>query len=159
MSTKDPIKPKVLFLLKLLLNRRILSLLINSKTRRMMAALRSGAVWIYKLDRYPDRVAIVYGEKRFTYRDFLSRINRFNNGLLSLGLKKGDVVAVLVGNSNELLEAALGPSLIGIRTVPVNWHLKSSEIEYILNNSDSRVLVIEEQYLEKIRSIKSNLKT
>jgi len=87
MSNKDPIKPKVLFLLKLLFNRRILGLLMNSKTRNMMKALRSGSAFIYKLNRFPEKTAIVYGEKRFTYRDFLNRINRFNNGLLALGLK------------------------------------------------------------------------
>ena len=145
MSNKGPDKPNVMFLLKLLFNRRILGLLMKSKTRNMMKALRSGSLFIYGLSRYPEKTAIVYGEKRFTYGDFLNRINRFNNGLLSLGLKKGDVIAVLGGNSNELLEAVLGPSLIGVRTVPVNWHLKSSEIEYIINNSDSKVLVIEDQ--------------
>jgi len=158
LSDKGPDKPNVLLLLKLLFNRRMIGLLMKSKTRNMMKALRSGGLFIYGLDRYPEKTAIVYGERRLTYREFLKRINRFNNGLLSLGLKKGDVIAVLAGNSNELLEAALGPSLIGIRTVPVNWHLKSSEIEYIINNSDSKVLVIEDQYLEKISSIKSNLK-
>ena len=150
--------PDLRSILKLLTNRKILGLILKSRTRKMMMALRSGSYFLYNADKYPDKTAIIYGEKRFTYKEFKERINRFNNGLLSLGLKKGDHVAAILGNSNEFLEVVFGPSLIGIKSIPVNWHLKSSEVEYIINNSDSQVLVIEDQYLENLSSIRLDLK-
>ncbi|MDY6854653.1 MAG: AMP-binding protein [Thermodesulfobacteriota bacterium] len=142
---------------KLLLNREILGLLLRRRTRKIIKSLRKGNIFLSGLDTYPDKEAIVFGEKRFTYKELKERINRLNNGLLSLGLKKGDHISILSGNSNMMIETILGPSFAGIMTTPINWHLKKDEIEYVINNSNSKLLVVEEQFLDKIIPIKSKI--
>jgi len=61
----------------------------------------------------PDREAVVYGRKRFTYRQFNARINQLAHALLSLNIKKGTKVAILLYNCNEFLEAYFALAKIG----------------------------------------------
>jgi acyl-CoA synthetase (AMP-forming)/AMP-acid ligase II len=144
---------------KFLINRQILGLLMRSRTRKIIKGLKKGNIFLSGIDKYPDKEAIVFGEKRFTYKEFKERINRFNNGLLSLGLKKGDHISILSGNSNVMIETILGPSFAGIMTTPINWHLKKDEIEYVINNSNSKLVVVEDQFLDKIIPIKSKIES
>ncbi|MDY6935222.1 MAG: AMP-binding protein [Spirochaetota bacterium] len=145
-------------MLKMLLNRRIIGLLMRSRTRKLMTKMRSGNIFLSALDDNPEKEAIIYGDKKFTYREFRERMNRLNNGLLSLGIKEGDHIAAFLGNSNSFLEVVYGPSLAGIISTPINWHLKGEEIEYIVNNSDAKAFFIEEQFIDKLKPIKSKLK-
>ncbi|MDY6855406.1 MAG: AMP-binding protein [Thermodesulfobacteriota bacterium] len=145
-------------MLKMLLNKRVLRLLMMKRTRKIIMNLKKGNIFLSELDKYPDKDFIIYGEKRFKYRDFKERINRFNNGLLSMGLKKGDHISAMIGNSNSILEVVLGPTLTGIVTTPVNWHLKGDEIEYIVNNSESKMFFVDEEFLDRIIPIRSRLK-
>ena len=158
MSKSGPILKKIPFVLRLLSNKRILALLADSEMRNLVLALRSGSFLLYNLRKHPDKLAIIDGEKRITYRELSERVSRFNGGLLSLGLSAGDRVAVIARNSAEFLETTLGPGFIGVKTIPVNWHLKEDEIEYVLNNSEASVLVVSEQFLDRITAIQSRLK-
>ena len=158
MSKSGSILSKIQFVLKLLSNKRILALLADSKMRNLVLALRSGSFLLYNLRKHPAKLAIIDGERRITYRELTERISRFNGGLLSLGLSPGDRIAVIARNSAEFLETTLGPGFIGVKTIPVNWHLKKDEIEYVLNNSEASVLVVSEQFLDTIVAIKSRLK-
>jgi acyl-CoA synthetase (AMP-forming)/AMP-acid ligase II len=145
-------------MLKMLFNKRVLKLLMMKRTRKIIMNLKKGNIFLSELDKDPDKEVIIFGEKRFTYRDFKERINRLNNGLLSMGLKKGDHISAMIGNSNAILEVILGPTLTGIITTPINWHLKGEEIEYIVNNSESKVLLVDEEFLSRIIPIRSKLK-
>jgi len=146
-------------MLKLLLNRKILGFMMKSRTRKLMKSMKDGNIFLSELDKKPDKEAIIYGEKRFTYKAFKERINRLNNGLLSLGLKGGDHIAAFLGNSNVFLEVIYGTSLAGIYSTPINWHLKGDEIEYVVNNSDSQALFIDEEFLDRIMPNRSRLKS
>ncbi len=145
--------------IKLFFNKDMLGLLMNKSTRKLMKNMMKGNIFLSDLKKYPNKEAIIYGDKRFTYTDLNKRINRLNNGLISLGLKPGDHIAALVGNSNALLEIMFGPTLAGFFSTPINWHLKGDEIEYVVNNSDSKILFIEEHFLDKIIPIQSKLKS
>ncbi len=158
MSKNGSIFSKIGFVLKLLSNKRVLAFLADSKKRNIVLALKSGSFLLYNLGKHPDKLAIIDGERRITYRELSERISRFNGGLLSLGLSAGDRIATIAGNSAEFIETILGPGFIGVKSVPVNWHLKKDEIEYVLNNSEASVLVVSEQFLDNIIAIKPRLK-
>ena len=80
---------------------------------------------------YPDKIAVVYGETRYTYREFEERVNRFSSSLLTSGLKKHDRVAFLSPNTPALLEAHYAvPAARGV-IVAINTRLIADEIEYI----------------------------
>ena len=81
---------------------------------------------------YPEKVAVVDGERRYSYRDLAERSWRLANALRSAGLGKGDRVATLLFNSSAMLEAHFGVPAAGGILVAVNHRLASAEIGYIL---------------------------
>jgi fatty-acyl-CoA synthase len=76
---------------------------------------------------YPEKVAIVDGERRLRYREFAERSWRLSNALRSAGLGKGDRVAALLFNSSAMLEAHFGVPAAGGVLVAVNNRLASAE--------------------------------
>jgi fatty-acyl-CoA synthase len=92
---------------------------------------------------YPDRVAVVHGERRYTYRDFEARCNRLASALRGLGLQKLDRVAIISPNTPPMLEAHYGVPLAGLVLVPINTRLNSDDIDYILKHSGARVLLVD----------------
>ena len=67
---------------------------------------------------YPDKVAIVDGARRFTYREFKERVDRLSNALLDLGIERGDRVCILSPNSHFFLESFYATAQTGIILVP-----------------------------------------
>jgi fatty-acyl-CoA synthase len=94
---------------------------------------------------YPDRVAVVHGERRYTYRDFEARCNRLASALRGLGLQKLDRVAIISPNTPPMLEAHYGVPLAGLVLVPINTRLNSDEIDYILKHSGAKVLLVDQE--------------
>jgi len=105
----------------------------------------------------PDNEALVFRNKRFTYREYNERVNRLANGLRTLGVNKGDKVALLFSNSNEIAEGFLAVCKLGAIVVPLNFRLVGRELVYQICNSDSIVLIFGEQYQETVNSIKDEL--
>jgi acyl-CoA synthetase (AMP-forming)/AMP-acid ligase II len=105
-------------------------------------------------NRFPDKVALVCGGRRFTYRQFNDRASRIANALTGLGVKKGDKVALLLYNSAEYLECLFGVNRAGAVSVPVNVRLKPEELKYILGHSDSRVLIYDSDFAGPVSEIK-----
>jgi fatty-acyl-CoA synthase len=94
---------------------------------------------------YPDKVAIVHGDRRFTYREMSERVNRLANGLKAMGIAKGDKVAFLCPNIPPMLEAHYAVPMIGAVLVSINVRLAPSEIAYIINHSDSKAVFVDNQ--------------
>jgi fatty-acyl-CoA synthase len=92
---------------------------------------------------YPDKVAVVDGPRRFSYRDLAERSWRLANGLRSAGLGKGDRVATLLLNSAPMLEAHCGVPAAGGILVAINNRLSSAEVGYILEHSGARFLLLD----------------
>jgi fatty-acyl-CoA synthase len=106
---------------------------------------------------YGDKVGIVDGHKRFTYREYDQRVNRFANALLGIGVVKGDVVSFLTYNSHQLLEAYYAvPQIEGILN-PINIRLARQEIKYILNHAETRVLCFHQDFLPLVEMMRSQL--
>ena len=88
--------------------------------------------------KFPDRIALLFEDRKFTYREFNRRVNQFAQTLLRFGLRKGEKVAVLLFNSNHSVEAYLGTAKAGGVFTPINFRLAGEEVFYTLDHSDAR---------------------
>jgi len=92
-----------------------------------------------------DKVAIYCGRERVTYKSLLKNVNRFANVLESLGVKPSERVLIVLPDSPMFIYAFLGSVKYGAWPVPVNTILKEDDYQYMLDNSDARVLVTEQR--------------
>jgi fatty-acyl-CoA synthase len=92
---------------------------------------------------YPEKIAMVDGERRYSYGQLAERAWRLANALRSAGLRKGDRVATLLFNSSPMLEAHFGVPAAGGILVAINHRLASPEFGYILGHSGARFLVLD----------------
>jgi len=102
---------------------------------------------------YPEKEAVVCGDIRMDYRGFAGRVWRLSQGLISLGLKRNDRVAILHENSHEFLEAYFAAAHLGIILVPLNFRLSTKEFAMILNDSGSRILISQGDFRGKVNDI------
>ena len=108
--------------------------------------------------KFPNTLALKDRERSFTYPQTNRRVNKLAHSLLSLGLSKGDKVAVLLENSIEIVEVFLATAKTGIIIVPINFRLVGSEVEYIVENSDAKAIVVHDEFTTTVDPIKANLK-
>ncbi len=108
--------------------------------------------------KFPNTIALKDITRSFTYPEVNLRVNRLAHSLLSMGLSKGDKVAVVLENSVEIIEIFLATAKTGLVIVPINFRLISSDVEYILNNSDAKALVVHDQFVPNIEPIRDKLK-
>jgi len=108
---------------------------------------------------YPDKLAIVDGEKRYTYADFQRRVHQLSHALQGLGLERGDRVCILSPNSHFFLESFYATSQIGITLVPLNYRLTAADHEYILNHAGVRAVLVDWEYTSVVDTIRPSLKT
>ena len=99
--------------------------------------------------RRPDKVALVEGERRLTYRQLDAEVNRFANHLLGRGLAKGDTVATLCLNSTELVIAAYGIAKAGLVWVPVNALMHGEALRYILAQTEAKLVIADDELLPR----------
>ena len=107
--------------------------------------------------RHLNKIALSFEDKRYTFAELNSRVNRLANGLLSLGLKKGDMLAVLADNCPEYAEIFWAGAKTGIVIVPLNCSLGETETSYILDNSEAKAIIVSEDYRSKVNSIRGTL--
>lgn len=98
--------------------------------------------------RFPEREALVGSGQRYTYRALRAEVRRVARALHALGVRRGDKVAILMGNRPEWLIADFAITLLGGVMVGVNTWATARELEYILAHSDSRVLITVERFLK-----------
>ena len=104
--------------------------------------------------RRPEKDALIFGERRWSYAELDAGANRVAHALLERGLKKGDRVAAYGMNSDAYVLLWLGCVRAGMIHVPVNFHLVGEELLYILNQSGSKALFYDpgfEQNVEEVR--------
>ena len=106
---------------------------------------------------YSDREAVVDGDLRFTYGEFLSRCDRWSAALQSLGVRQGDRVAYIAPNTHAHLEAYYAVPQIGAVLVPINFRLLPIEFQYIINHSGAKVVCAHPDYIEAVDGVRDNL--
>ena len=95
-----------------------------------------------------DRIAVYDGDRTLTYAQFYDRALRAGNVLRSLGVKRGDRVAVLMLNSPAYLEMYYATALIGAVVVPINTRWNQADIAFILEDSGSSLLVLDDRFAD-----------
>jgi fatty-acyl-CoA synthase len=114
--------------------------------------------WIKKWSvLQPEKKAIYFEDQPFTYQEVNSRVNQLCHLLLESGARKGDRVAVLLHNCHQYIEIFFGLSKIGAILVPLNWRLAGPELEFILQDSGSRMLIFEPEFEDVVSSIRPHL--
>ena len=84
---------------------------------------------------------IVSGSRRRSFDEVEKRVLLIAGGLQGLGVSEGDCVCILMRNDIAFLEASYAVMLLGAYAVPVNWHFKPEEVDYILKDTGTRVLI------------------
>jgi benzoate-CoA ligase family protein len=112
----------------------------------------------YFVDRHikdgrADKVAIECGQVQVTYRQLFERVNQVGNGLRTLGVRIEERVILLLLDSPEFATSFFGAIKIGAVPVPLNTLLKSSDYEYLLNDSRARVVIVSDSLLPAIEAI------
>ncbi len=97
-------------------------------------------------------LGIISGERRRDHAEIADRAARIAGGLHRLGVRQGDSVCILMRNDIAFIEAAYAVMRLGAYAVPVNWHFKPEEIEYILKDSGTSVLVGHADLLHQLRA-------
>ncbi|HEY8488267.1 MAG TPA: long-chain fatty acid--CoA ligase [Thermaerobacter sp.] len=89
---------------------------------------------------HPNKTALIDGDRRLSYRELNGRVNALARGLVDLGVRKGDRVAILMPNRIEFLEVLFAAAKIGAVAVPINVRLAPPEVRFILDDSGATVL-------------------
>ncbi len=106
---------------------------------------------------YPDRVAVVDGNSRWTYAQFLHRCERWSAVLQKLGIGPGDRVAYLSPNTHAQLESFYAVPQVGAVLVPLNYRLIAEDFVYLINHSGSRIVCADRDYLRTMDNIRDHL--
>jgi crotonobetaine/carnitine-CoA ligase len=107
---------------------------------------------------HADRVFLFFEDQKITWGQIDRQSNQFAQGLLDLGIKKGDKIVLMMQNHPDFLYSWFGASKLGAVEVPVNIAYKGDSLSYIINNSDSKILFIDAALADRLVIIKNDLK-
>jgi long-chain acyl-CoA synthetase len=105
----------------------------------------------------PEKPALIHGDRRWSYAELAAESARVSRALLADGVAPQQRVAVLDKNAPEYFSFLFGAAMANAVTLAVNWRLAPPEMEYILNNAETRVLLVGEEFLGHLE--KMNLET
>ncbi len=112
-----------------------------------------------RVDEAPDRIALLQGERRLTYRELDAAANRFARWALDAGVGKGDVVALLLGNRPEMPVAWLGLAKIGAVAALLNHNLRGRALAHCVRVSGARTLVLHAEFASLWNTAAAELET
>ena len=117
-----------------------------------------GDVLSFLANRHPRKPALYDRDKTISFAELNIRANKLGNRLLSLGLGPNDKASLVMRNCSEYIEIVFALLKIGAIPVPINFRLVGEELAYIARNSDSKALILEEEFVEKIAPIKDQIR-
>jgi len=91
----------------------------------------------------PDKVALLWRDRRLTYRELDHRMNRAAAGLKRRGFRRGSSVILMMRNRPEFLEVQLGAGRFGAAAVSVSWRSTPSELVYLAQNCGAKAIVLD----------------
>lgn len=94
-------------------------------------------------ERFPERIAMVYQNMIFNYREVIAMINSIANGLHNLGLRKGDRLCLFMANRPEYTITFIAAASIGVVVSPMNPGYKEREVAYQIENSEAKAILIQ----------------
>lgn len=109
--------------------------------------------------RYPDKEAVVCKGKRVTFKGLNSRANSLAHGLMGLGIRKGDFVAIIMMNCVEFVETYFALAKIGAVAAPQNYRLAPKDIEQLINQCEAKALIYGSEFKDLVKNLRSKLKS
>jgi fatty-acyl-CoA synthase len=106
---------------------------------------------------YPDKLAVIHGSTRFTYRELYSRCRRLADALRRRGIGRGDTVAVMAPNVPALLEAHYGVPMAGAVLNALNYRLDARTIAFILGHGQAKLLIADREFAPLVSAALDNL--
>src|SRR5207253_1570194 len=106
------------------------------------------------VDLYGKKIGVVSEERRFTYSEFGERCERLASALIRYGIRPGDRVAYLSFNNHQLLEGYFGVILAHAIVMPLNVRLTPAELTCILNHSQARMLLFENDFAPIVEQLR-----
>ena len=110
-----------------------------------------------RTERNSEKVYLYFEDQAVSYRQLRDRVNRIANGLLDMGIKKGDKVAIMMQNYPEHLYCMYALEAIGAVYVPLNIAVVGVGLAYLINQSDSETIIVEQQLLDAVQSVEGDL--
>ncbi len=105
----------------------------------------------------PHKLAVRDSRRSLSYAQWHDRATRLANGLLGLGLGKGDRVALLAYNAAEWMEIYAALAAAGLVAVPINFRLTSAELAYIVQHSEARAFIAQSELAERVDAVRAEL--
>ncbi|MFD3450087.1 ATP-dependent acyl-CoA ligase [Microbacteriaceae bacterium 4G12] len=102
------------------------------------------------IEKNSHKVYLQFEEQRITYGELSNRIGKAAAGLYELGVRQHDKVCIMLHNSPEYLDVWFALSFLGAVAVPLNVHLKGEGLQYIINHSDCKLLIADDDFLSNI---------
>jgi fatty-acyl-CoA synthase len=112
--------------------------------------MRSAAV-------YPNRLAVVHGERRYSWREALERCRRLASALSARGVRRGDTVALMAPNIPEAFEAHFGVPMAGAVLNALNIRLDPDTIAFILRHGEAKVLITDTEFAPVVKAALAQL--
>ena len=103
-------------------------------------------------DVYPDRIAIIHGALRRTYRDFHTRSKQLASALARRGIGRGDTVAVLLANTPAMLECHYGVPMTGAVLNTLNTRLDAAIIAFSLDHGEAKVVIVDREFSKLMKA-------
>jgi fatty-acyl-CoA synthase len=103
--------------------------------------------------RAPEQEIVSANQNRFTYREFAERVGRLASGLASLGVERGDTVAILDWDTHRYLECFFAVPMMGAVLHTVNVRLSAEQILYTINHAEDDVILINSEFLPLLEQI------
>ena len=100
---------------------------------------------------FPDRVAIVHGNQRFTYAQFFERSRKLASALAGRGIGKNDTVAVMLANTPAMLEVHYGVPMTGAVLNTLNTRLDAAALAFILDHGEAKVLITDREFAPTVK--------
>jgi len=110
-----------------------------------------------KARSYPDRIIFQFDDLQISWADLNDNINRAANGLLKMGIGRGDNVAIMMPNCPEFLYSWFGLNKIGAVEVPINTALKGDPLLHQLTKSDCKAILLDAEFLDRVQALEEKL--
>ncbi|MFC1628053.1 class I adenylate-forming enzyme family protein [Gemmatimonadota bacterium] len=119
--------------------------------------LNMGEILRVNAGKYRGKMCLKDAGRSFTFEEIDSRVNRLAQGLIDLGLEKGDRVAVFLDNSVEICEVYFAAARIGIVVAPINFRLDPETVRYITVDCGARALIAHDEWVPLFEQMKNDL--
>ncbi len=108
---------------------------------------------------YPDRIAVIHGARRFTWREFYGRTRRLAAALALRGVGRGTTVAAMLANTPEMIELHFGPAMLGAVINTLNTRLDAKTLAFMLDHGEAAVLFTDREFSPVIKQALALCKT